>query len=244
MKYSVITICLNSEKTIKRTIQSVNKQNYKNIEHIFVDGGSSDSTLRIISEFSSRDTKIVSQSKKGLYNAMNIGIKESLGDIIVFLNSDDFFSTDNILSLVANQFQSNIDIVYGHISYIDNKKNKLTWRTFKPTKYYNRAYQQGWHTPHPAFFIKKNSIKENFDESLDVSADFNFMFKHQEIFNLNSQQIDIVCSIMSNDGMSQSIQNIIKGNRNIIKSIKKYYKNTNSLLFFVKRFLFKLKSTL
>ena len=70
------------------------------------------------------------------------------------------------------------------------------------------------------------------------------MFKHQEIFNLNSQQIDIVCSIMSNDGMSQSIQNIIKGNRNIIKSIKKYYKNTNSLLFFVKRFLFKLKSTL
>jgi len=244
LKYSVITICLNSAKTIKRTIQSVNKQNYKNIEHIFVDGGSEDLTLKIISEFSSREPKIISQPKKGLYNAMNMGIKESTGDILIFLNSDDYFSAHDILSSVAIKFESNVDIVYGHISYLDNKKNKLSWRTFKPSKYYKNAYRQGWHTPHPAFFIKKKSIKEYFDESLEVSADFNFMFKHQEILNLNSQQIEIICTIMSNDGMSQSFQNIIKGNRNVIKSIKTYYKNTNSLIFLLKRFIFKLKSTL
>ena len=130
------------------------------------------------------------------------------------------------------------------ILVLNNKKNKLVWRTFKPTCYYKNAYRNGWHTPHPAFFIKKTSIKENFDEALQISSDFDFMFKHQEIFNLNSKPIEIICTIMSNDGISQSFKNIIKGNINVIKSIKRFYKNENFLIFIIKRFLFKLRSTL
>lgn len=175
---------------------------------------------------------------------MNIGIKESSGDIILFLNSDDYFADNKILNLVSSKFHPDVDIVYGYIAYYNNKKNKLDWRSFKPSNYYKNAYRDGWHAPHPAFFIKRTSIKENFDEALQVSADFDFMFKHQEIFNLNSKPIEIICTIMSNDGVSQSFLNIIQGNFNVFKSIKRFYKNQNFLFFIIKRFLCKLRSTL
>ena len=93
-KVSIVTVCLNSSKFIQKNIESVNKQTYKNIEQIFVDGKSKDNTLEIIKKNASRDSKIISEKDKGIYDAMNKGVKISNGDIICFLNSDDSY-TDN-----------------------------------------------------------------------------------------------------------------------------------------------------
>ena len=242
MKVSIITVCLNSESTINRTIKSVNDQDLVEIEHIFVDGGSIDKTLENIKCNSKRNARIFNQNKKGIYNAMNIGLKNCTGDVILFLNSDDFLANNYILTKVVEKFSEGCDIVFGNISYYNNKKKKLAWRSFNPGHYYKFAYKNGWHAPHPAFFIKKKSVKVYFDEANRISSDFDFMFKHQEVFNLKSIYLPLTCTIMSDDGASQKFLNIINGNLNLYKTVKNIYPNINILIFFIRRFLFKFKS--
>lgn len=241
LKVSIITVCLNSEKTILKTIKSVNNQNYAEVEHIFIDGGSIDKTKIIIKENSKRQLKIINQPSQGIYNAMNLGIKNSHGDVIAFLNSDDFYDNDRVIQKIAELFDNNTEIVYGNITYFNTNEGKKNWRSFKPGLYYPLAYSKGWHPPHPAFFIKKNSIKKLFDESLEISADFNFMFYHQEILQLKSKYININCVNMGVGGVSQKFHNIVKGNQNIIKIINKYYK-INLIVFLLRRFIFKINS--
>lgn len=243
MKISIITACLNSNKTILKTIQSVNSQIYNNIEHIFIDGGSTDDTKEIINNNAERNVKIIVQQSSGIYNAMNLGIKNSSGDIIAFLNSDDFYTKNDVIEKIIGAFSGGFEIVYGNICYFDHKRNSLGWRTFKPGSYYPKAYLNGWHAPHPAFFIKRDSIQEFFDESCQISADFKFMFYHQEIVKLKSKYIDLMCVVMGLDGNSQKLKNIFLGNKNIIKSLKGYYR-INNVSYLIKRFMFKLKSSI
>ena len=124
---------------------------------------------------------------------------------------------------------------------IITKKKKLAWRSFNPGHYYKNAYKNGWHPPHPAFFIKKKSVKVFFDETNSISSDFEFMFKHQEVFKIKSIYLPLTCTIMANDGMSQKFLNIIKGNLNLYKTVKKVYPDINIFIFFIRRFLFKFK---
>ena len=101
MRISIITVTFNSEKTVRTTLQSVASQTWHDVEHIIVDGASSDSTLSIFDDFN-HISMIVSETDKGIYDAMNKGIKKATGDIIGFLNSDDWFDNKNILKEVNN----------------------------------------------------------------------------------------------------------------------------------------------
>jgi glycosyltransferase involved in cell wall biosynthesis len=101
LKISIITVCYNSAKTIERTFQSVRKQTYSNIEYIVIDGNSIDNTLKIIENYKDIITKVISEPDKGLYDAMNKGIKLAKGDIIGILNSDDVFYSNKTLEEVA-----------------------------------------------------------------------------------------------------------------------------------------------
>lgn len=242
MKFSIITPCLNSEKKILSLIKSVNEQSYRNIEHLFIDGNSNDQTKKIILNHSKYGV-FINQSSSGIYSAMNEGISKSTGDILIFIGSDDFFSDENVLKNVVDKFSNYIDIVFGNINYYDFTKKKYHWRSFKPGKYFERAYLNGWHAPHPAFFIKKKSIKSLYDISQEISADFKFMFYHQEILKLNSFYLNKNLTTAGIGGTSQNFKNIITGNKNIVKTLKNYYK-FNFLIILLRRFLFKLKSTL
>jgi glycosyltransferase involved in cell wall biosynthesis len=107
LKISVITVCFNSEKTIRDTIESVLAQDYPSIEYIIVDGGSNDDTLEVIREYPTCVDTVISESDKGIYDAMNKGIQLATGDVIGILNSDDFFENSCVISDVINQFKSN-----------------------------------------------------------------------------------------------------------------------------------------
>lgn len=116
---SIITVCLNSDQTIRDTLESVCQQSYSAIEHVIIDGVSTDNTLKIVGEYSETVSNIVSETDKGIYDAMNKGISCSTGDVIFFLNSDDQFYDANVVSDVVKVFQDRADIslVYGDAVY-------------------------------------------------------------------------------------------------------------------------------
>ena len=125
IRFSIVTVCFNSEKTILKTIESIANQSFIDFEHIIIDGGSNDNTLEIIKSNSKYNLNLISEKDDGIYDAMNKGVDISKGQIIVFLNSDDFFASTEVLKIVNNTFLKNdSDIVYGNIQMI-NKKKKL-----------------------------------------------------------------------------------------------------------------------
>ena len=159
MKISLITITYNSEKTLADTIQSVLKQTYIDIEYILVDGASKDNTVSIIKQheplFEGR-MKWISEPDKGLYDAMNKGIRMATGDIVGILNSDDFFTTKDILQKIASTFQQDrkLDAVYGDVHFVHpNELNKCI--RYYSSKVFRRSLMKlGFMPAHPSFYIR------------------------------------------------------------------------------------------
>lgn len=184
MKISIITVTYNSEKTIEDTLKSIQSQTYKNFEHIVIDGASTDGTLNIVRSFS--NTIVSSEPDNGIYDAMNKGLKLVSGDIIGILNSDDFYSSSNVLQLVVDAFcVNNIDSVYGDLQYVSqNNLNKVV-RYWKAGRFKRERFLNGWMPPHPTFFVKRKCYQKYgcFDLDFDSAADYElmlrFLFKHQ-----------------------------------------------------------------
>ena len=123
MKVSIITVCFNSELTLRDTIDSVLSQNYKDIEYIIIDGGSTDGTSAIIQEYGFGITKWVSEPDRGIYDAMNKGIGMASGDVIGFLNSDDMYMNQSSISqLIHKMNEEHADCVFADLIYVDPKK--------------------------------------------------------------------------------------------------------------------------
>ena len=214
MKISIITATLNSEKTIKDNLISVNNQDYDNIEHIFVDGLSNDKTLEIIENYKVSKKVIIHSSKdKGIYHALNKGINLSTGEIICFLNSDDFYFDKNTISKVINCFKIfNADVVYGNLNYIskDNSKILRKWKS-KDFSYY--LLKKGWMPPHPSTFVKKKIIGKTpyFNTNYRISSDYDFLVKLFRNDLLKKKYLDETIVNMRVGGISNNnINNIIR----------------------------------
>ena len=116
MKVSIITVCFNSEKTLEETIQSVLIQDYPEVEHIIIDGGSTDGTLAIIRKYAAQITQWISEKDHGMYDAMNKGIALATGDVIGILNSDDVYLNSHAISdLMAAMQTQGVDAVYADL---------------------------------------------------------------------------------------------------------------------------------
>lgn len=167
MKISIITATWNSADTVRDTFESVLRQNYKDIEYIVVDGGSSDETLDIIKEYEPKfegKIKWESAPDKGIYDAMNKGISMATGDVVGILNSDDFYASNNILELVANTFKvkgDTLDAVYGDVDYVEwNDTSKLI-RHYSSRIFSKEKMRMGFMPAHPSFYCRK-SIYEKY----------------------------------------------------------------------------------
>lgn len=185
MRASIITVCFNSSKTIANTVHSVNSQTHHEIEHIFIDGGSSDSTLEIIDKFSTRQQLVLSEPDYGIYDAMNKGFHVSSGEFVAFLNSDDIYADDNVISDVARAFlDETVLFVYGDIEMV-NKQGVVarSWRTGQSCQY----RLDGMQIPHPAFFTRRSllqSLDVPFDASYRISADLK-----QQLILINKMKV-------------------------------------------------------
>src|SRR5947209_33443 len=168
LRISVITVCFNSANTIQDTLESVKDQTYSNIEHIIIDGASTDETLKIVQSFP-HVSKIISEKDEGIYDAMNKGIQHASGDIIGILNSDDVYASNDVLNLVADTFETNkTDTLYGDLQYVQPKNINRVLRQWKSGKFQLNKFKYGWMPPHPTFFVKKEVYHKAgfFDTSL------------------------------------------------------------------------------
>ncbi|HNG12737.1 MAG TPA: glycosyltransferase family 2 protein [Saprospiraceae bacterium] len=179
MKLSIITSCYNSADTIRDTLESVARQDYSDIEHIIVDGGSEDDTLAIVSEFT-HVAKVVSEKDRGIYDAMNKGIAIATGDIIGILNSDDFYTGPGVISDVVRQMeQSGADTLYADLDYVSSTDKTKVVRSWRAGSYAVRKFYYGWMPPHPTFFVRKYIYERygTFNLSLRSAADYEIMLR-------------------------------------------------------------------
>lgn len=241
MKISIITVCYNSEKTISKTLESILYQSFKDVEHIIIDGKSTDSTLSIISKFL-HNKKVISEPDKGIYDAMNKGIEIATGDIIGFLNSDDFYVNNNILSNVTKIFENNsdIDACYSDLIYVNQTDTSNIVRFVKSKKFYKGLFSKGWCPPHPTFFVRRSIYERfgKFDLNYSIASDVDLMMRFLEMHNIKSKYIPEVWVKMRMGGITnKNFRNIWLQNKEIILSFKKNNLSVNFLKFFVFKIL-------
>lgn len=203
MKITLITVCFNSAKTIKDTLESVLKQSYENYEYIIKDGKSTDNTLDIVKEYEKKfkgKLKIISTKDKGIYDAMNEGIKNATGDIIGILNSDDILANNDSFKIIVDNFEKDIDGIYSNLLIKDYETMTKTVRKFIPKK---GNYKLGWYPPHPTLYVKKEVYKKYgmFDINYKIAADYDFMLRIM-INNCNLKYIDKELVYMRSNGVS------------------------------------------
>ena len=223
MKTSIITVCLNSVATIEDTIKSILIQDYKDIEHIVVDGGSTDGTLEILANYRNRIAKCVSESDKGIYDAMNKGIRLSSGNIVAALNSDDIYASKSIISEMVEFMQGNdLDAAYGDLVYVNCKNTNRITRFWKTGTYKKRAFSYGWVIPHPTFFCRKQVFEKYgyFNEDFQIAADFELMLRFVEKYQIKIGYLPKVIVKMRAGGKANVLQGIIRGNREIVNSFR------------------------
>ena len=232
MKISIITVCFNSELTIKDTLESVLSQTYNNYEYLIIDGKSSDRTLEIIKNYEKKfngKMKYISEKDNGLYDAMNKGIKLASGDIIGIINSDDVIAADNIFQIVVDKFEkTNCDGVYSNLLIKDENLDKII-RNFKSKK---GSYKFGWYPPHPTLYLKKDIYDKYgyFNANYRIAADYDFMIRIMKN-NIKLEYIDMCFTYMRSGGKSTDG---LKGYKKSFKeSIKVLKENNIKLPYFV-----------
>ena len=223
LKISIITVCYNSSKTIEKTFQSIQSQSYQNIEYIVVDGGSSDSTLKIIENYKTNISEYISEPDKGLYDAINKGISKATGEIIGILNSDDIFTDVFVLENIAKfHLENDIDASVGNIIQF-NEAGK-TVRKYSSKNWTPENLKIGFMPPHPSIFFKRELFEKYGNYHLDYisGADYElivrFFIKHQ----ISWKYYDITTTAMLRGGISSSgISSYLLISKEILRALSK-----------------------
>jgi len=210
MKISIITATYNSRETIADTINSVLQQSYPHVEHIIVDGGSTDDTLDIIKALG-HTGPVVSEKDHGIYDAMNKGIRMASGDVIGILNSDDYYSHHHAIDQVVHAFKRhNRDSVYGDLLYVDANDPSKVLRKWVAGRFHKRHFLKGWMPPHPTFFVRKEVYQQygTFNLELKSSADYELLLRLLFVKNISVEYLPGVLVHMRAGGYSnRSIKN-------------------------------------
>lgn len=205
LKVSIITVCFNSLSSLEKSIQSIIYQDYKNIEYIIVDGSSTDGSIDLINKYRDYISKFISEPDNGLYYAMNKGLDLATGDVITFLNSDDFYINNNIISDIANIFlKENINFLYADLLILSKHSNLRFSRYYSGFKSLNNLAKYGLMPPHPTFFISRevyNSIGF-FNTKFTIAADFDLFVRISQYSDLRYFYLNFPIIIMANNGIS------------------------------------------
>lgn len=243
-KFSIITVTYNADKVLEETIQSVMAQTYRHVEFLIIDGGSKDRTMSIVEKYKNRIHHIVNEPDKGLYDAMNKGIKLATGDYLCFLNAGDKFHENDTLQQTVHSLQhlkELPDVVYGETAIVDKQGHFLRMRRLAAPEVLNwKSFKKGMLVCHQAFFSKRE-IAENelYNLSYRFSADFDWcirIMKHsQTLHNTRLTLIDYL-----NEGMTtQNHKASLKERFNIMAKHYGWISTVLHHLWFVVRSIYK-----
>jgi glycosyltransferase involved in cell wall biosynthesis len=179
MKISIITATYNSASTLRDTLSSIQGQDHDDVEHIIVDGLSTDNTLDIVREYP-HISCLVSEKDEGIYDAMNKGIRLANGDVIGILNSDDIYTSQVILSRIASIFEAGaVDVCYADLQYVQRENTDRVLRTWKAGQFRPGSFHRGWMPPHPTVFVRREVYSPCglFNTSLRSAADYELLLR-------------------------------------------------------------------
>jgi len=218
MKVSIITAVYNRVDTVSNAIESVLGQTYTDIEYIIIDGMSNDGTDRVVSQYSHRISHVVREKDRGIYDALNKGLRLASGELIGFLHADDFFSDCNVVSRIAQEFQRDSQLmgVYGDLDYVDSKNPSRLVRRWISGAYDVRKFRYGWMPPHPTVYLRKACYDAHgvFREDLGSAADYELMLRMLFFAKIPMVYIPETLVCMRTGGASNaSILNRLKANR-------------------------------
>ena len=222
---SVITVCFRSERTIGHTIDSVNAQSYPHIEHVFIDGASTDNTLGVIKAHSQRVRRVLSEPDRGIYDALNKGLCLAKGDVVGFLHADDFFAHSDVLAHVAAQFADPaVGGVYGDLQYVSETDPSRVIRHWKAMPFSRWRLRLGWMPPHPTLYVRKPWYDRigGFDTRYRIAADYFSilqLFTHPEF---KTSYLPKVLVKMRAGGVSnRSLKNILLKSREDLDALRR-----------------------
>ena len=235
MKISIVTVTYNSIPFISNCIESVNNQNYDNIEHIIIDGSSTDGTLELLNKNSSNFTKFISEPDKGIYDALNKGISISSGDVIGILHSDETFKNESVIKLIQTIFikNKNVDAVIGNVVFFNDNFPKQK-RIIRSDKFKPWMMRFGFMPAHTATFIRSSALKKigNYQIDYRSAGDFEFFLRFFHVYKLSYYNINKILVKMRIGGTSTSgIKSYLRTSVEILKALK--YHGIYSNIFFV-----------
>ena len=219
MKISVVTVVLNDANGIRMTLRSVRDQDHPHIEHVIIDGGSTDSTLDVINKNEPSGTVLVSEFDHGIYDAMNKGVALATGEVIGFLNAADLFDSASTLSKIIRCFEEpDVDAIYGDVLFFDDGGRVV--RRWRAGTYHRWKTYVGWAVPHPAFFIRSSVLRRigQFDPNFRSAGDYEFMlrcFLRHDIqpMYIEEQLVRMKIGGFSNRSLRNFMINAIEGRR-------------------------------
>ena len=224
IKISVITVAYNSVATISDTLNTVAMQAYTDVEHLVIDGASEDGSLEIMKNHSNPQIRVFSEPDSGIYDAMNKGLAIASGEIVGFLNSDDFYSDAAVLSKIANAFQDpSVDACYADLVYVTQGSNRVV-RYWKSKPFIKDSFAKGWCPAHPTFYVRSSVIERlgYYDQSYKLAADVDLMMRFLEVGRVRAVHIPHVLVRMRLGGASnQSWKNIVQQNKEIFAALRK-----------------------
>ena len=226
MKITIITVSYNAAKTIGDTLRSVREQSYQQIEHIVIDGGSTDQTLDIVAAEGTHVAKVVSEKDEGLYDAMNKGLALATGDVVGFLNSDDVFANADVLTAVAQAMvEPSTDACYGDLVYVAPDDTRKVIRYWRSREYERGLFERGWVPAHPTFYARRELYERfgGFDLRLGLAADFDVLLRLIGVHGITTTYIPHVLVRMRLGGASnESLPSVIRQNVDIARAFRKY----------------------
>jgi len=223
MKISVVTVAYNSAETIGETMKSVAAQRHAPIEHIVVDGASTDATLAVVREQGPHVSTVLSEPDRGIYDAMNKGVGLATGDVIGFLNADDYYAHERVLADVASAFGDDVDAVFGDVGFFRADRPDRLVRRYRSKRFGPERLAWGWMPPHPALFVRAEVFRQvgAFRTDYRIAGDFEWIVRAFSGASIRYRHLPDVMVHMRTGGISTGgWRNTVLLNREVMRACR------------------------
>ena len=238
MKVSIITAVRNAERTIGGALESVQRQTHPDIEHIVVDGLSTDGTMDVVRRHSARLARVISERDAGIYDAFNKGLKLATGEVIAFLNADDTYSSPDIVAAVHEVFErSQASAVFGDVEFVRPEEPDRVVRHYSSEHFSARRLRYGWMPAHPSLFLRRRLIEQfgGFDASYRIAGDFELVARLFGRERIDFEYLPRVFVTMRTGGVStRGIRSTLTINREILRACRQNGIATNRAMLWMR----------